>query len=77
MPPDLALRLLELSLSRTYFHGSKGVRAIEVLLYVQAPFCHEKISVPNIDSKNGMVLKFSSRPVNINNSLRLFFNFST
>ena len=24
---------LELSLSRTYFHGSKGVRAIEVLLY--------------------------------------------
>ena len=24
---------LELPLSRTYFHGSKGVRAIEVLLY--------------------------------------------
>ena len=25
---------LELLLSRTYFHGSKGVRAIEVLLYI-------------------------------------------
>ena len=25
---------LELPLSRTYFHGSKGVRAIEVLLYI-------------------------------------------
>ena len=25
---------LKLPLSRTYFHGSKGVRAIEVLLYV-------------------------------------------
>ena len=30
MYPDLALKL---PLSRTYFHGSKGVRAIEVLLY--------------------------------------------
>ena len=28
MPPDL-----ELPLSRTYFHGPKGARAIEVLLY--------------------------------------------
>ena len=26
---------LELSLSRTYVHGAKGVRAIEVLLYVR------------------------------------------
>ena len=25
---------LELPLSRTYFHGSKGVRGIEVLLYL-------------------------------------------
>ena len=28
--------LLELPLSRTYFHGSKGVRAIEVSLYLNA-----------------------------------------
>ena len=37
--------------------------------YVQAPFCltslHEMVCVPNIDSKNEMVLKFSSRPVDI------------
>ena len=26
---------VELPLSRTYFHGSKGVRAIEVLLYLK------------------------------------------
>ena len=25
--------LLQLPLSQTYFHGSKGVRAIEILLY--------------------------------------------
>ena len=28
---------LELPLSRTYFHGTKGVRAIEVLLYLSDP----------------------------------------
>ena len=37
MPPYLALffnpHLLELPLSRTSFHGPKGVRAIEVRLY--------------------------------------------
>ena len=37
MPPDLALQLTLISSnyawSRIYFHGSKGVRAIEVLLY--------------------------------------------
>ena len=27
---------LELPLSRTYFHGSKGVRAIEVLQYLKS-----------------------------------------
>ena len=29
---------LELPLSRTYFHDSKGVRAIEVLLYLAVPW---------------------------------------
>ena len=33
MPPDLAPDWLELPLSRTNFHGTKGVRAIEVRLY--------------------------------------------
>ena len=28
---------LELPVFRTYFHGSKGVRAIEVLLYALSP----------------------------------------
>ena len=28
------IHLLELPLSRAYFHGSKGVRAIEALLYI-------------------------------------------
>ena len=38
MPPDLALFLTLISsnyLSRTYFHGSEGVRATEVLLYLE------------------------------------------
>ena len=38
MPPDLALLInphwLKLPLSRTNFHGPKGVRAIEVRLYM-------------------------------------------
>ena len=42
MPPDLALLLLELSLSRTYFHGSKGVRAIEVHLSIRATEVSER-----------------------------------
>ena len=41
-PPDLALlinpHLLELVLSRTNFHGPKGVRAIEVRLYPEDHF---------------------------------------
>ena len=41
MPPDLAL-----SLSRTYFHGPEGVRAIDVLLYFHL---HEQIIVENKD----------------------------
>ena len=44
MPPYLALlstpQWLELSLSRTNFHGPKGVRAIEVRLYLATDgFC--------------------------------------
>ena len=35
---------LELPLSRTYFHGSKGIRAIEVLLYVVVRFGKKSIS---------------------------------
>ena len=36
VPLSLAINIhwLELPLSRTYFHGSKVVRAIEVLLYI-------------------------------------------
>ena len=33
MPPDLALWLARITLSRTYFHGTKDVRAVKVLLY--------------------------------------------
>ena len=38
MPPDLALWLTLISSnypSQAYSHGSKGVRAIEVLLYIE------------------------------------------
>ena len=41
MPPDLASIInphwLELPLSRTNLHGTKGVRAIAVLLYIYSP----------------------------------------
>ena len=38
---------LELPLSRTYFHGSIGVRAIEVLLYIFAAILHIRRFVTN------------------------------
>ena len=45
----------ELSLSRTYFHGSKGIRATEVLLYcVSGNICgsfHDHVAVADVKSK--------------------------
>ena len=38
----IATTLLELPLSRTYFHGSKGVQAIEVLLYLKSAIPRKK-----------------------------------
>ena len=42
---------LELPLSQTYFHGSKGVRAIEVLLYYV-------VYAKSIYLKNPLLLSF-------------------
>ena len=62
---------LEISLSRTYFHGSKGVQAIEVLLYLW----QEKIMrSPNLHRRGGggggsvvdKTLDFQSRDHNVN-----------
>ena len=45
--------LLELSLSRTNFHGSKGVRAIEVLLY----YINLDTNMPELSRKTDIKLR--------------------
>ena len=42
---------LKLSLSRTYFHGSKGVRAIEVLLYFGEALQFTKLTMPTLHTQ--------------------------
>ena len=48
---------LELPLSRIYFHGSKGVRAIEVLLYAVTPhdYCDGQKLSPNLKMQHPCV----------------------
>ena len=53
MPPDLVLYMintqkLKFTLSRTFFHGPKGDRAIEVLLYV-GPFMYDEVFVTKLN----------------------------
>ena len=50
-------------LSRTYFHGSKGVRAIEVLLYTASENLLQYVTsltggIPIIDLLSGLALLF-------------------
>ena len=50
MPPDLVPCLTLISSnspSRIYLYGSKGIRAIEVLLYIQSVFFHPNNHEPS------------------------------